>query len=475
MPKKRQDKALLIKPGSQVHNPPPSQRNDGTPPSVNDLIRQSRRLQLTSEPTTASPLTVSVPPQLRSVLSLPAPQPPDPRVGTRPSGPARQRRIPGPPPPRSWLIDSRHAPPTENQDGDNGCRLHTRESIIPGAAFPSQESLLHVALKEIAVNWQWHAEYDGPYLGLLPTPLKECLLSYIAVYGESIYTNPLRLLFLADEDIGLRDEASRLDLTGGIGTWTSLRSLSKDLTARLPVQSGSSHPTVPASWDEADVQQSIPPKLNSRMTFTNLKHLSLALSPGKTASWQDLIHLTNELSTITSLSLAYWPQPTYTPRAASTRAVVKQSPGMPGVVYGGSNIYSSLDNDWREAAGILRTLSRSLYCLKWLDLTGCGAWFDALKWESDMDTAGPEWNGSWRNIENICLDVGWKPIAPQLNSHSTDDNDARGWDISDERRKYYHWKEVERHTQMSKSAEAVKQHLRGIRRRGGGKWISFEL
>ena len=485
MPKKRQDKALLIKPGSYAARASPSSRQNESAPTVNDLIRESRKLQLKNEPTVATTLTASVPPHLRDVLNLPALQSPAPRAGVRaigPSGSLRQRRIPGPPPPRSWLVDSRHAPASDSSTEYQGHRIQTRNSTLPGNSFPTEGSLLHAALKEMAINWEWHAEYDGTFLATLPTAIKQSLLSYVAVYGDYVRTNPLRLLFLVEDEIESRKEVTRLDLTGGIGTWAGVRQVMSDLATHRAVQQTPLQDlttpvdNVPSSWDEEEKRHGMPLAItSSHMTFQNLKHLSLALTPGTSASWKDLIRLASEVSTIASLSLAYWPQPTYTPRAAATRTIIRPRPNLPGTVYGGSNIYTSMDNDWREAAGILRTLSRTLYCLKWLDLTGSGEWFDALVWQPEEGTAGPEWNGSWRDIEHVCLAVGWKPVPLDADKAESRSDGSEGWDVQVERQRYYHRKEVETQEKISRSATAVVQHLRGLRKAAGGKWIDFDL
>ena len=310
MPKKRQDKALLIKPGSQPSRAP-SRKHESTTPSVNDLIRESRKLQVKETPQTT--VAGSVPPSLRDVLNLPAPQAPAPRPGSRTIGLIRQRRIPGPPPPRSWLFDSRHAPKSQPLQDYKNCRLQVKSSTLPGGSS-RDGSLLHTTLKELAVNWEWHTEYDGMYLTTLPANVKQSLLSYIDVYSDNVQTNPLRLLFLSDEDLESRKEVNRLDLAGGVGVWTSLRQLKSDLISRAAVEVVK--PTDPrlASWDDEQEQidtstlvQGLQP---GGMTFINLKHLSLAVNPGITASWKDLIQLASTVSTIESLSLAYWPLPT---------------------------------------------------------------------------------------------------------------------------------------------------------------------
>jgi hypothetical protein len=217
--------------------------------------------------------------------------------------------------------------------------------------------------------------------------------------------------------------------------------------------------------------------------FINLKHLSLALPPvhTKAASWSSLLSLVAELRTLTSLSLAYWPQPTFTPVAASTRAVIT-TPRSPPVVYGGSDMYTAHDNDWREAAGILRTLSRSLYCLKWLDLTGCGDWFAALRWRpsssssdlSSSDRYGPEWNGGWRGLERLILEVGWKP-EPLYTDATGPGLDQQHWNVEDERKMYRYRKERQRYAEIHNTAQSVARYLRALRKEAGGRWIEVDI
>ena len=482
MPKKRHDKALLIKPGSQSAISTPKPQNDSGP-SVNDLLRRSRQESGTASRTTS--ITASVPPHVREVLNLPAPQSPNPCAGPRWTGPSRQRRIPGPPPPRSWLIDSRHAPPEarfSSQDYSTS-RIQVHPAILPGATFPEPRSLQHLALRAIAAQWDWHAEFDGSYMGMLPTSIKQTLLTYINVYGLGVRVNPFRLLFMLDEDVDSCGEVTRLDLTGAVGTWATLKRLEKDLTPaenQAAVSVNQQDSSITASWDDEANQEDWSstiidqPSPSATSSFFGLKHLSLALTPGSSGSWKDLLQLVPKVPTIVSLSLAYWPQPTYTPRAAATRATIKQSPSSPITVFGGSNMYSALDNDWREAAGILRHLSRTMYCLQWLDLTGCGDWYDAFLWESE-DAAGPEWNGSWRGVEHVSLGVGWDPVSPdeQVAESLSDSNST--WSIETERKKYLHWKDVEKHATISRTAQAVAQHLRGLRKDAGGRWITFDF
>jgi hypothetical protein len=353
-------------------------------------------------------------------------------------------------------------------------RFQKKTSSLPGASFPNPASLQHMALKDLARNWSAHTEYYHVYLADLPVKTREALLSYLAVYNDNIRINPLRLLFLTDLDPESRAEVTRLDLSDAIGDWTSLKQLERDLSPTLSPQAQPTNTDVPDAWDgsSSGSDTRIIARIPSGEMFKNLQHLSLALQPGKTASWKDLVRLCEKVPTITSLSLAHWPQPTYTPRAASTRIVVKSGPSRPGTVYGGSNLYTAFDNDWREAAGILRSLSRILYCLKWLDLTGCGPWLDALTWkpEDDEENVGPEWNGWWRGIDYMCLAVGWEPASIPLELELLD-----GRDVEMNRQMHLHRKEKEEHDALRRSAESVAQDLRALRKAGGGRWIHFEF
>lgn len=506
MPKKHQQKALLTKPQSSVphalslsKSSTTANQHEQVERSVNDLIRESRRLQLRNEPRSPPPQNAaSIPPSLRAVLDLPPPPPPPvPRLGARVSGPSRLRRIPGPPPPRSWLKDSIHAPASyrTTADGENiAHRIQVRTSNLPDGSFPSAGSLQHLILKKIASNWEWHAQNDDDCLELLPTNLKETLLSYIAVYNDAP-SSPLRLLFPDANVSEDRAEVRRLDLSNGLGLWTTCKQLERSLLVKqVPIEKAKPSTAgnedlssyAPDSWDAADdsddaISATISAGPRFIHNFPNLRHLSLAISPAnaKAASWSSLLSLAAQLRTLTSLSLAYWPQPTFTPNAASTRTVI-HSPGARPVVYGGSDMYTAYDNDWREAAGILRTLSKSLYCLKWLDVTGCGDWFAALQWiptssnALSSDKYGPEWNGGWRGLERVVLEVGWRPVPPSLDEFVAG-SDQQSWNVEKERQIYRYNKEQQRFAEIRSTAQSVAQYLRLVRKERGGKWIEVDI
>ena len=545
MPKKYQQKSLQIKPqSSSPHTLSLSKANaashHGLPQrNVNDLLRESRRQQLRNEQQKSTPVALnptaggSIPPSVRAVLDLPPPPPPQPRVGRSRTvagsegGVAgqqgglpipfrglhpRERRPPGPPPPRSWLAASIHAPAKYRQGSgscveseNDGYCIQVRSSTLPGGSFPPPTSLQHLVLKSIAINWAFHADYDHDYIGGLPTNLKETLLSYIAVYNHSLdqTVNPLRILFFDEEELGQddRDEVQRLDLGNGVGAWTGLKGLEKDLFSKTawnkavePSKAEDKNSETPDSWDAEDNSDdnggpslgTVPKVIHN---FRNLRHLSLAISPQspRTASWSSLLSLATELGTLTSLSLAHWPQPTFTPNAATTRAVIRV-PGARPVVYGGTDMYTALDNNWREAAGILRTLSRALYCLTWLDLTGCSSWWEALVWrphvaeeaeEGTGENVGPEWNGGWRGLEKLILQYGWE-LGPEPRfepepAHAITGSGEPSWNVEHERIKR-DWRAAS--IKLKKShlrALKVCRRLRTLRKESSGKWLEVDI
>lgn len=539
MPKKYKQKSLLTKPTSSAPSNLSLSRAGAsqvapTKKSVNDLIRESRQ-HAGNEGSNTVPSGSSVHPALRAVLDMPAPPQPVPRHGIR--GATRLRRIPGPPPPQSWLLQCVQTLPERREvpwsKAHKRTRIGKQVNSLPEVSLPEAGSLQDNVMRHMASNWVWHAEYDHEYLAELPTKIKQSLLSYIALYNDTQSPNPLRLLFPGDLEQDELDEVRRLDLGNAIGGWATLKKIEKELESNHLLASVTSatvvsqDEAVPDSWDiDEKVHQSpIPKSVVARgIKFRNLKHLSLAIaldSKPSAASWGGLLGLASKLSTISSLSLANWPQPTLTPNASNGLVKLRSSASssIPAVTYGGTNFYSAFDNDWREAAGILRTLSRSLYCLKWLDLTGCGDWFTALTWRDpdgeDTSTAiGPDWNGSWRQLEHLNLLVGWTPgpvpvlqyAATSQSSHNmesarntidavyrppnfisqgplvqaesvgdTTGSQSESWDVEHERENNYHRMEMTRYEEIIERAKTVARDIRDTRKKHGGKWIDIEI
>ncbi|CAG8892111.1 unnamed protein product [Penicillium egyptiacum] len=522
MPKKHQ--RFHVKPANLAHHSLASSgsRHDGgsgvqssaSATSVNDLISHLRRTQIPSassdEPSSpqrtqrSSVAQRSVHPSLRDVLELPETAPPRPRPGPRHTvfGVRPSRPTVGPPPPASWLsqnTDSAGFPglpariPAASEE-----EIH-RLTRLQGPLFPDQRSLVHLLLKSMALNWYWHVEYDGPFLSHLPNHIKELLLSYVAVYARGTplrgYMKGLKPLFLTPQDQdqiakeipGFNESRAvdgdlkvvRLDLGNALGNWITLKQLTSEMImSAVPAVGVSCHEieeAVPASWDE-DVYNgigeamldhfsamSVPKAITQTLRFPELRALSLAHPKPSAASWTGLLNLLAHLPTLTHLSLAHWPIPCRNPRTATTR------------IRGPVARYltpDALDNNWAEVASILRQLSRSTYCLKWLDLEGCGEWLPALKWvgkdpdgfPQSPDSVGPEWNRSWRDVEWLGIGAGFRDMSKSdgsshVPSHEVPTPQTYSWDSL--------------HAYHLQNARDVMRHIRQIRK--GKKWLEIEL
>lgn len=277
---------------------------------------------------------------------------------------------------------------------------------LPGSFLPNHGSLIDMTIKALAMNWAWHVQYDQYYLATIPVRYKEALLSCIAHYSDSGTDKAgLEVLFLDDtelEDATGVDGLARLDLSSSIGRPLTLRQLKDILTAKKTVPTGEeTSDVVPENWDTPDLLDSP----SGLPRFHSLTHLSLS-HPNNAATWKGLLELAPHLATITHLSLAYWPTPTTSPNAATAYRETPQG----NVTFGASSFYSGFDNDWTEAASILRRLSKSTYCLKWLDLTGCFPWVQALKYDQI------DWCGPWRALETVKVGQGYIPECFQGNA-----------------------------------------------------------
>ena len=274
---------------------------------------------------------------------------------------------------------------------------------LPGLKLPEKKSLLDMTLKALAQNWPWHQEYDQFYLATLPIRHKEALISYIAFcHPQSLDIKGLELLFLDDEeleDATGSESVTHLDFASSIGYAIKLKDIPGFFTKKQQVSGEKrdplQHVDVPESWDRPS--STIPASI-SVLRFPSLTHLSFAHAAEP--SWKQLLGLSPHLATITHLSLACWPIPSLIPNAITA---YRETPAG-NVDYGASNFYSLFDGDLAEAASVLRRLSKATYCLRWLDLTGCGDWLQALVWED-----GADWCGAWRGMETVKIGQGWLP------------------------------------------------------------------
>lgn len=335
----------------------------------------------------------------------------------------------------------------------------SRLSNLEGShTLPAKDSLVDYVLKAMARNWDFVAEYEQYNLAALPVPLKAVLLSYLSVYGpeESMSVEDLRVLFFNCKELAGgtgSEEVARLDLTGLLNQRLSVADLGKyiysrpekspELTDQMKtlatddlIKSNDKIGQLLNSWeDEDEINGSSVPISLSTSRFPNLTRLSLA-NAGAYSSWRQLLTLSTRLSTLTHLSLAYWPLPTTTPNSKTAFIQHKHA----NIAVGGSHYYSALDQDWREAANILRRISNNTYCLEWIDLEGCNEWLTALTWtssnppainrwsdrtfrrgagtpsssafEEDIPTGvttGIDWNGSWSQVKYVNVSQGFIP------------------------------------------------------------------
>lgn len=245
---------------------------------------------------------------------------------------------------------------------------------LPGTNLPRRGTLLETTLKALARHWEWHLEYDGWYLATIPVRHKEVLLHYLALEGsEQINLDGLEVLLCDNsilEDATGADGFARLDLARTIGNSITFQELKRFFTAPVAEEASRSlDQALPDSWDASPTSSPV----LSLPKFHALTHLSLS-RPGLSVTWPAFLRFAPNLTSLTHLSLAYWPTPTITPN--SSTAFAKTPSGE--VSYSATNFYSAYDNDFGEAASILRRLSKHTICLQWLDLTGCWPWVKCL-------------------------------------------------------------------------------------------------
>ncbi|GJC78009.1 hypothetical protein ColLi_00847 [Colletotrichum liriopes] len=428
MPKKRHQ-ALYSKPQStapsslgasaSASSSAQSQRK-----GVNELLADLRRSSLgatsTAAAAAASAATApTVPPALRQILQIPETPPPPPR--RVPRFDATGRRVPpGPPPPRSWL--SRSSSHVQRAHATAAQRGAQAIQGLPGTYEPDKGSMMDIVLRRMALNWEFQRDYDQYYLHTLPSRVRASLAKYVGVWYEGgASAADLRNILVpppppsehedgsehqqhqveAEALVSLNSNVYFLDLTGSVGHSMSVRELSDVI---FPQKLARASEAVQDSWDTAEAP-SLPPKL-----LPNITHLCLAVTPsvhqqggGPGVSWKQLLALAAKLPTLTHLSLAYWPEPSLTPNAKFSTIV---APDGRTQQYSGTGAYAhTLDDDWSEAVILLRKLSKCLYGLEYLDLTGCGAWFKALMANVDGDKV--DWSGPWGKVSTLKLRYGY--------------------------------------------------------------------
>ncbi|KAA8893019.1 hypothetical protein FN846DRAFT_585191 [Sphaerosporella brunnea] len=327
-----------IKPRASYHTPrPPSASESSNTNSVNDLLSHLRHSQPHHDaPSSLLPPSTapSIPPGLQSILGTPAPPPPRPR--TRVSVP-RNRRIPGPPPPASWLLPDPDTgsivTPTFSTCGETeqGAGLLP----LPGLPqLPAEDSLQHYTLLRLARDWDFHCVYDQHYLCELPSRWKSVLLHYIARYSSrGITAAGLEVLLAEDENEEEGAEAvSYLDLS---------RADIKDLapffrqTSGEPQQEG-----VAESWDLAPTAR----------------------------TWEEVTHI----------SLSY-------PRRVELSPLLQLLEAMPGITH-----LSLLG--WSALGLKLKMVTKLALCIRWVEVDK-----ESMETLATMEA----WTGAWRGVEKV--------------------------------------------------------------------------
>lgn len=369
-----------------------------------------------------------MPPELSQILRLPETPAPRPRRVQRRDVNGR-RLPPGPPPPRSWLSLSQSQRATADHYVDR-----IQYWPLPGQYLPDDGSLLDMLLHRLVADWDTQRDWNRFYLYTLPNRLRAALVSYVSRYhGAGVSTADLRLILsgppaaeLAEYDLIPPDTATlnhdihSLDLTGSVGRGVSLKALTDLLfpatTPTADAEAGGA--AVLDSWDAPEPALPAPgPALG---LLPNLTRLSLArTSAGQApASWRQLLALAARLPRLTALNLTGWPAPSMLTAAAGggvgaslalAATVVSPVTGA-AVQYGGTGAYShTLDDDWSEAVAVLKRLSRALYGLEHLDLTGCGDWLPALRRAADAELVVDrvDWARDWGQVTTLRLRSGY--------------------------------------------------------------------
>jgi len=404
-----------------------TQQTPPLPETVNDRLAAMRRSPASPESSERQRALAdvlnqrSVPPALGGILGVPETAPPAARPGQR----HRTRlRTPGPAPPRSWLDNNpdvvsdaqyRNAPRKSRAFGARPTQTRKLPAepfkFLDMAGGPTvlKQSLIHLSLKTIALNWN-DIDDDGlDYIAESPAHIRTPLLSYLSSYGPAEGIS----IFALDRLIHGVEHITVLDLSGLAGWGFSLRGLHSLLSKpRRPAAQFDSQAVqitrLAEAWDEEDGPV---PRLSSlNLRPSHITALSLSHSPSS-VTWTDLLSLTSALPTLTSLSLAHWPFPTTTPNTNSiSTPTATLSPR-----------YAAFDSDFAEAATLLRILSKQTYCLRSLDLSGNGSWLPALAqqrhettgrnlrgddWANDVKYLGPDWSGAWRSVTYLNLSQG---------------------------------------------------------------------
>ncbi|KAK9468158.1 hypothetical protein V1512DRAFT_258881 [Lipomyces arxii] len=252
--------------------------------------------------------------------------------------------------------------------------------------LPKEGSLMHWCLVQIVRDWEFNVVYLQYYFPSLAPITKMVLVAYLGKYSPNgIGIQGLRLLFDPeyaqdeldsvtesfddDDDVvkaALEDRNDRittLDLSFQIDDSNlSLATFARFIAPKASISSD--------SWQLA---------LPSSRAFPFLSALSLShpttVSPTKL--WSSLISVLKSQPTLVALSLANWPIP-------------------PDMFYSSPHAQAQIYPS-QPAISTLQTLSKTAFCLKWIDFSYCG-------WIDDRVIASAEWSSpGWSSLKTIVL------------------------------------------------------------------------
>ncbi|KAJ8099936.1 hypothetical protein POJ06DRAFT_254950 [Lipomyces tetrasporus] len=340
-----------------------------------------------------------------------------------PAAPARRTRrtFAGPPPPPTWLAQERsnfavapgkrhrqridlYAAMTHMRSQPQFQKYREERNILgknlPPAPIsslsellPRQGSLMHWCLVRLTRDWEFNVVYLQHYLPMLEPTMKMVLVAYLGRYSQNgIGPQGLRLLFdpkyiscdyeeeddddadkyaeleESEDDIELsvddsNDHITSLDLTFQIDD----SNLSLAMLAKFIAPKQSSSPVL--SWQHA---------LPTTRAFPFLSALSLShpSTSSPTKLWSTLLSLLKSNPTLIALSLAQWPIP-------------------PDMFYSSPDTQAQI-YPARSCISTLRSLSKTSFCLKWIDFSYCS-------WLDEQVIMSAEWTNGWRNVRTLVL------------------------------------------------------------------------
>ncbi|KAK9483155.1 hypothetical protein V1527DRAFT_474134 [Lipomyces starkeyi] len=438
MPKHHANANTLTKHYAALNSSSSSRQHHQQPKSVNELIQESRARShamasaaaltaatssssgtddLIMRSDTAAPTIETYPLSLSAYLT-------DPVAAGSPSTAAPVRRtrrtFAGPPPPPTWLAQERsnfavapgnrhkqridqYAAMTHMRSQTQFQRYREERNVLRknlpatplsslSELLPRQGSLLHWCLVRLARDWEFNVVYLQHYLPTLEPTMKMVLVAYLGRYSPNgIGPQGLRLLFdpkyvayeckeVGDVDDKYAEDSESEDELELSVDYSNDRITSLDLTFQIddsnlslamlakfvaPKQS----PSPVLSWQHALPTTRIFPFLSA----LSLSHPSTS-SPTKL--WSTLLSLLKSNPTLIALSLANWPIP-------------------PDMFYSSPDAQAQI-YPARSCISTLRSLSKTSFCLKWIDFSYCS-------WLDERVIMSAEWNSGWRNVKTIVL------------------------------------------------------------------------